>query len=264
MKKRRCRLLPAVLFAVLLVSPVHAEETERWVEYGNGKLENNFPAGDLADTVNKMQPGDTATFTIHLKNADEVATDWYMRNDVTKNMEKDSQATGGAYSYTLTYQAGNDVQILYDSDRINGTDASEVAAQADGEERGLSEAVSSLKDYFYLDSLAPGETAQVVLTIGLDGETQGNVYQDRDARLLMNFAVEEGTRQQDTPQATEPDQPRTETIYRQVIRTISAVQTGDANNLLFWSVILGLSAAGMAGLLIYERISRRKGGANHE
>lgn len=201
-----------------------------------------------------MQPGDSATFTVTLRNTSEVETDWYMLNDVTKNMEADAVATGGAYSYQLSYRTGGETQELYSSDRVNGTGTARAGAQG---EEGLSEAVSSLRNYFYLDTLAPGETAQVVLTVGLDGETQGNVYQNRDAMLLMNFAVEE--------RAGQP----AEGENRQVIvpllrRTVIAAKTNDTGNLAFWLALLFASAALVAGLLVSEAKKRKKGGGCHE
>ena len=54
-----------------------------------------------------------------------------------------------------------------------------------------------MKDHFLLGQLASGQGAQVKLAVTLDGETQGNSYQDTLADLSMDFAVEvvEGTAQ---------------------------------------------------------------------
>ena len=47
--------------------------------------------------------------------------------------------------------------------------------------------------FFSLDTLEPGENGTVNLTVGLDGESQGNIYQDTLAKLMMNFAVEDNS-----------------------------------------------------------------------
>ena len=73
--------------------------------------------------------------------------------------------------------------MLYSSETVGGEDT------AGGE--GLHQATGALEDYFYLGRLESGEEGRVLLTVELEGETQGNDYQDTLARLQMNFAVEE-------------------------------------------------------------------------
>lgn len=256
MKRKLCCLLLTVLLIMPFALPAAADEDENLVDYsGGGKLSSDFAAGAVADTVNEMQPGDNATFTVTLRNTSNVETDWYMLNDVTQTMERDNQATGGAYAYRLTYQIGSETeQVLYDSDRVNGGTAQRTGGRAGGE-AGLSEAVGSLKDYFYLDTLAPGDTAKVTLTVGLDGETQGNVYQNRNAMLLMNFAVEENV---------EPTVGGSRVVIPVLRRMVTAAKTNDAGNLTFWLVMLLVSAALVVGLLVFGTKKHGKGGAAHE
>ena len=59
------------------------------------------------------------------------------------------------------------------------------------ERQGLYEATSGLEDSFYLDTLKSGEAGEISLRVALDGETQGNDYQNTLARLRLNLAVEE-------------------------------------------------------------------------
>lgn len=61
--------------------------------------------------------------------------------------------------------------------------------------------------------MEPGENGTVNLTVGLDGESQGNIYQDTLAKLMMNFAVE------DNSNPTTPNPPTYNTPPR--------VKTGD-------------------------------------
>ena len=44
-----------------------------------------------------------------------------------------------------------------------------------------------MEDYFYLDRLDKNETGTVELEVGLEGETQGNAYQNTLAKLQLNF-----------------------------------------------------------------------------
>ena len=73
---------------------------------------------------------------------------------------------------------------MYSSEVVGG----EEDVKNEGE--GLHQATNYLEDYVYLGRLAKDEAGKVVLTVKLDGETQGNDYQDTLARLQMNFAVE--------------------------------------------------------------------------
>ncbi len=73
--------------------------------------------------------------------------------------------------------------VLYDSETVGGEGTSYVG-------KGLEQATDSLDDFFYLDRLDAGKAGSVHLKVILDGETQGNGYQDTLARLQMNFAVE--------------------------------------------------------------------------
>ena len=82
-----------------------------------------------------------------------------------------------------------------------------------------------MKEFFYLDTLAPGAEAEITLYIALDGESQGNVYQDTLAEIQMNFAVE-------TPNGT-------------------SINTGDESAVVLWAgmaMISGFLLIGLAAL----------------
>ena len=84
-----------------------------------------------------------------------------------------------------TYTDSNGVSTdLYSSDTVGGEEAA-------GGEEGLHEIANTPGEYFYLERLQQGETGRVTLWMRVDGETQGNGYQETLAHLQMNFAVEE-------------------------------------------------------------------------
>lgn len=187
------------LAAALAVTGVTACAAEEYAGAGGWKvtfdgerMASNFTTGAMSDTVYGMQPGDVVTLGVALENTADYTTDWYMTNEVLSSLE-DSQgvAEGGVYSYTLAYTSGSGaVTTLYDSEAVGG----EETTGMEGEE-GLHEATDSLEDFFYLDTLASGGSGTVSLTVSLDGETQGNAYQDTLADLQMNFAVERSQRE---------------------------------------------------------------------
>ena len=184
----------SILLALLVVAGLpqaayadHLKGKDGWnVRYtGGGKMESNFRTADYNDPVAGLEPGDDITFTVSLKNENSAETDWYMTNEVLHSLEDRGQgAAGGAYSYTLRFKGPSGERLLYDSDTVGG----ELVAKA-GE--GLHQATSALENYFYLDTMKSGESGSVTLVVALDGETQGNGYQDKLADLQMNFAVEQ-------------------------------------------------------------------------
>ena len=136
---------------------------------------------DFSSSLAGLQPGDDVTIVITLKNENANDADWYLKNEVLKSLEDESKASGGAYTYTLTYSGRS--TPLYDSDTVGGEDVSPAG-------EGLHEATNALKDYIFLDTIKAGQTASVTLKVALDGESQLNAYNSTAARLKMKFAVE--------------------------------------------------------------------------
>ena len=176
----------------------------------------------LKERMKQLQPGDEVTFVINLRNDYSSATNWYMTSKIVDSLEEGT-AKDGAYTYYLRYinntnSANN--RELFRSETVGGDSST-----------GLLEVNKSLKEdydrngekYFYLDNLARGQGGQVLLTIALDGETQGNAYQNRLADLKMNFAVQIA------------DQPGITT------RAGNAPKTGDENNLFPYYVVMVIS-----------------------
>lgn len=151
------------------------------------KMETNFKTADLDEVIYGLQPGDNVIITLKLQNKNKSATDWYMTNKVLYSLEdrsNNSATSGGAYTYKLTYKGPDGkTNTLFDSDTVGGEGASKAG-------EGLKQATNGLSDYFYLDTLKSGKSGEVTLEVALDGDTQGNDYQDTLADLQMNFAVE--------------------------------------------------------------------------
>lgn len=190
--KQLLRVVAAsVAFALALVgfaAPAVAEDyTSQWtVSFTAQKqMESTFRTGQIDESVNELQPGDSVTFQVTLANRYPAETDWYMENEVISSLERSqSVAKNGAYSYRLVYTGPDGTErVLYDSSGIGGDKDQRVGV-------GLEEATDSLDEMFYLDTLAQGQSGRVDLYVALEGETQGNAYQDTRANLQMDFAVE--------------------------------------------------------------------------
>lgn len=239
MKKRW--LIPCL--ALLLSTPitVNAENFnggDDWkvVFDSNKNMSSTFKNTDIDDAIYNLEPGDSVDFHLALKNEYSETTDWYMTNAVLESLEDtQSVAEGGAYTYILKYIAVDGTETtLYSSDEVGGETVNE-----SGE--GLHQATDNLEDYFYLDRLEPNQSGEITLHVELEGETQGNIYQDTLAKLQMNFAVELVS---------------TSTTTKK--RTI--VDTGDHSKTIMYAVITLVAGLACATLAVYSVKQRKKEG----
>lgn len=269
MKSKLCcpALVCAVLAALLLpgnVATVRAEDYKGgdWrVEFTGEGMVSNFSSTDISDAVYSLQPGDSVAISLNLENKSGQSSEWYMTNKVLSSLEDHSdQARGGAYAYRLAYTGRNGQEtVFFDSATIGGDRDS-------GAGVGLHEAVESMGEYFRLGTLAPGERGTVTLSVALDGETQGNDYQNTLADLSMNFAVETLTLTADQGEAgggaggdgVQPPEPGRD-VYSY---STGSVKTGDSSNLALWSCIAFSSGAVLLVLALLGLRKNRKGEAS--
>lgn len=217
------------------------------VTFDGSKMSSNFQDNDVTDEMANIQPGDSIELKVNVMNSDSGSTDWYMTNEVIQTLEDAQQsAEGGGYSYRLTY-VGSDKKetVLYDSTTVGGEGSSK-----GGE--GLKQVDNSTQEYFYLGRLASQESGTVHLTVGVEGETQGNGYQLTLAKLRMNFATEKVA--QDTVTTIEKTEVREKD---KVITTTKRVKTGDTNLMLRYSVI-ALASGVVCLILAVVTMNRRK------
>lgn len=238
MKKKITGILATFMILVLAVTPVLADDpytgaddlTVTFTE--KGEVISSFSKGDLDKPLSALQPGDTAEFKITLINNYKDPTDWWMNNAIIRSLEESNgTATGGAYEYELVFEGPSGERTLYSSAVVGG----EVG-------EGLYEATDALEEDFFLDTLSKGQTALVRLDVTLDGETQGNMYQDTLADLTMEFAVEI-----EAPQTITPTPPGK--------ITQTPVPTGDLNDLVPYisALVAGAAILAIAIALVFRR-----------
>ena len=195
------------------------------------KLEASFQTTDVTSAIAGLQPGDEAIITIEMTNEHSDDTDWWMRNEVLSSLEDGSNAAGGVYTYRLSYtDQGGEETVLFSSEGVGGES-----------EDGLRGATTNLDDYFYLDTLSQNESGNISLLVALDGETQGNAYQNTLADLQMDFAVE---LHQDTRGT--------------VTRIMGGPKTGDDSALLPYVIIAGVSGVTILLIAFWGRKNRKE------
>ena len=108
-KKVLCLAMALVMLAGGSLT-AHAEELkgqDGWrAEFNGKKIVSNFDSGTLADEAGNVQPGDSITLKVEIKNSDTGSTDWYMTNEAIQSLEDAAEAPKG-YSYQVTLHAGN-------------------------------------------------------------------------------------------------------------------------------------------------------------
>ena len=227
MKRLGLSILTAlVLLLSLTVTAVAAEpdnnEDLGSLEYTGTKLIASSDFADLNDYLSGMEPGDSVLFTVTLKNNGTEDADFWMKNDAIQSFEDNSEASGGAYMYILSFNG----EELYNNETVGGDVADDLAKRG-----GLHEATEALKEFFFLDTLKSGDSAKVTLYVALDGLTQGNSYQDELSKINLTFGVENHT-----------------------------VPTGDQTKTLPFYIALAASGAVLAVVLVVLAIRKRKGG----
>ena len=250
MKKKILCLAMTVIMAAGVHTTAFAKDyqgADGWqVHFTGDKMESNFENKTVSDELATIQPGDSIELKVQLKNSDKGETDWYMTNEIIQTLEEAQEsAEGGAYEYKLTYVGSDNTEkVLYNSDTVGGEGSSKTG-------EGLKELGNSTEKYFYLGRLASNRTGTVHLTIGIEGETQGNGYQLTLAKLRMNFAVEKVS--------------AGKTITKnKIVKTTKTVKTGDTARVLLFCVLALISGLILLAYGIYTynkntKKRRRKG-----
>lgn len=268
MKKILLPLVTAMILVFAMSVSVMAELVPPLKDYyctftTGKKLDSNFKTKDMYNQFAGMQPGDYTDIAIDIKNENSNTVDWYMTNKVLKTLEDTREAdalSGGAYTYILTYKNKNsgEEKTLFSSDVVGGDDVSPAG-------EGLHEATDALDEWFYLDTLSKDDGGVLTLRVALDGETQGNDYQDTLAELQMQFAVELRNTKE-TPPPENPDKPKPKPNKpsnpskpggsSKISRT--KVKTGDYTNYIPYLVAAGVSGLALLLLAIYSLRERRR------
>ena len=240
--KNRVFVWMAMLLAACVVlstgnaAKAESESKEWYVAFTDQGVmdDSDLAAADLSYELSGLQPGDDMSLRINLTNNNAESTDWFMWNAVVESLEEQNYdangnrvASAGAYTYILTFTGPDGVEHdIYRSEVVGG-DENAIANREESAE-GLHEATTTLKDYFSLFTLAPGQSGHVDLYVLLDGETQGNDYQDTLARLQMQFMVtlpEENSVPQKPEESSKPESSKPPTPP-----PTTNVKTGDDTN----------------------------------
>ena len=224
----------------------------------NGSWDSNLSAG-WDDQLNALEPGDKISLQVALKNDYAGDTLWYMKNSVIKTLEQrssNSNTHGGGYTYVLSYtDPTGKTEDLFNSDV--GGEGNTIRTGTTSRE-GLLEATNNLEDYFYLDTFKQGQSGKVTLTVSLDGESQGNWYQDTEAQLEMQFGVEKKDIKKNVVKQTTKTTNKTRTVAGKTVRVSNNVKTGDPFHMLPYIITMAVSGLIILIIAIWLMQNRRR------
>lgn len=231
MKKAFALFLSVIILAALPFSAAFAEDytSSGWTATFNGKqIDSNFKSNTISTEISKIQPGDSMTISVTIKNTYSGDSEWYMTNEVLKSLEDSKKsASGGAYDYELTYKGPSESKTFFSSTGIGG------------ENGDIKEATGTLKDYFYVGTLKTGQTGTVTLKVTIDGEADGNSYMNSLAQFQMKFAVEKAATGGTTVVEYSP-------------------KTGEIINITLWLVVFLASVAIIVAIVKAKKKARKE------
>ena len=209
-----------------------------------------YTAGSLDGVFSGMAPGDEKTATIEIQNNSGHAANISISQETVKALEDANTASGGAYTYDLSYvdAEGNKVSLMT---TVAGGYSGDTASK-----NGLKD-IDELKDYTMISRLENGGKTYVYLTLGMDGEGIKNGYKNTAGQMDLKFMasyVDPDTGKVVYTTTTETRKGGTRYVDR-VVRTL-APMTGD-NPLLF--VGIAIMGFGLVCILLGMRKQRKAG-----
>ena len=232
-------LLTALALSLCMSSSCFAEShsAKGKCAYDGEDINGTFTSEEFAATQHELEPGDDLEYTITYKNDSKDNTEWYMLNTVLETLEENKeQAENGGYTYILrNIGPDGEVTTLFDNSAVGGE-------KVVGKLQGLRQATTATGDYFYIQSLKPGESAKTYLYVGFDGETEVNDYMDTYGAWRVAYAVE----------PVKPGQPPTN-------NPPTTTRTGDSTDIMKWIAVMAAALLSLILVIISWRKDRKDG-----
>lgn len=268
MKKRILGLCMTLSVVMGMSMGAYAADTPTATFDGSSEIKYNYSdTTNFGDAFEGMLPGDERTQEIVLKNTYEKPVDFYMEVEVIKALEEASEASGAAYTFSLTVtQPGvndGEPQVIYGGD---GEDSAWIGGKDSA--KGLGDVNEVLEEYgtngMKVATLDQGEEAVIGLSVMLDGITGGNRYQAADGTFQFAFHASYDTNAPETITETiqGEDQIVTETVQEadKVIvekgkgsSFVERVKTGDPAAILPLAGAMALCAAVIGIILVGKK-----------
>lgn len=179
MKKKAWLCAIAAIVALNFTMEVHAAGSDLVVSYTPSET-MEYTTNNMTGVFAGIAPGETKTATIEIQNNSNHAANISISQETIKALEDAGVASGGAYTYDVTYvdASGAKVSLMQ---TVAGGYSNGKASNA-----GLKD-VNELEDYTLISRLESGDKTYVYLTLGVDGEGVNNTYQGSAGDIALNF-----------------------------------------------------------------------------
>ncbi len=231
MMKKKILIATGLCMAMMgSVAPVHAYDESPLISF-DGDAANYFDFNtdqdDLTENFEGMFPGETRSETFTLVNNDKRELKFYLNTEVLRDLTD----TNNHAVYDISF--ARDGEVFYDGTIGDEGTLVDLSNQSMGEN-------------MLIATLNENESSVITMSIGIDGDSMGNVYQDAATQLQFVFSV-----QYDDPVTPEP------TIVKKFVQ---AVRTGDYTTLAPY--VLGLVGAVVVivGLIVTRKKRQAKEG----
>lgn len=197
-------------------------------------FEFNTDPSELTDKFVGMMPGESRSETFTLVNNDYREMKFYLNTQVLKDLGDSTNTLGAVYEIEFS----RDGEVFY-SGTIGGENGSLVDLSG-----------QTLGDTLLMASLEQGQSCEIEMSIGIDGDSMDNSYQNAIGQMQFVFSV-----QYDDPVVPEPTiVERLVTVPgEQIVRYIGAVATGDETN--YTPLII---AATLSGVVVISLVVTKK------
>ncbi|POP34795.1 hypothetical protein C3B58_01275 [Lactonifactor longoviformis] len=176
-----------------------------------------------------MEPAETRTQTITLKNDDYQQMKFYLRTELLSNIADEGKNRKQAiYTVDLSKDGENFFAAVIGSEQNASL----------GKEFLVSEPGSEQDNNILLASLKKGESVDVEIAITLDGDSTGNDYQEKDGQIQLIVSVE---KDEGTPGKIRKTVTNTKTVTGAGKTITKVVKTGDEFPVEALLVLAGLS-----------------------
>lgn len=212
---------------------IKAEDESPLISF-DGDSENYFEfstdKNELTDKFTGMMPGEKRSETFTLVNNDKREMKFYLNTQVLKDLGDANHTAGAVYDISFA----RDGEVFYEG-TIGGEDGS--LLDLSGNSMGENMLMATLKE---------DQKSDITMTIGIDGDSMDNTYQNAAGELQFKFSV-----QYDDPVIQEP------TIVEKVVKlpgkVIEGVKTGVSANVMPLAIVLLISGGVIVGFIIMKK-----------
>lgn len=236
MRKKMLMTLGLSLMFAGNMNTLYASDESPFISFdGNSQEYFEFSTNQnaLTDKFEGMMPGESRSEVFTLVNNDERELSFFLDTDVLKDLG-DANNTNGAV-YNISFK--RDGEVFYEG-TVGGENGSLVDLSG-----------HSMGESMLMATLNQNEKTKIEMTIGLDGDSMDNSYQNAAGQLQFIFSV-----QQDDPAEQKP------TIVEKVVslpgkevqRVVQGVNTGNYAVILPYAIAV-VVAAGVIIFIIKKR-----------